>query len=148
MSSTEIETMAPDAERQREIVDQIWLVGLNQGDLSIADKYLTPDFKNNGGHDDSLRGPESFKLTIRKQRSGFSDVEYEILDFVSQGDRCALRWVMRGRHTGEFLGIAPTEKRVEHHAMIILRFEGDKVAERWGIVDNFGLMRQLKGGKP
>lgn len=33
--------------------------------------------------------------------------------------------------------------------MIWFRFEGDKIAERWGIVDNFTLERFLKsGGKP
>jgi len=136
------------AERQREIVDQIWLVGLNKGDLSVADKYLTDDFQNHGSHDDSLTGPASFKLTIEKQRSGFSEIEYEILDFVSYGDKCAVRWIMKGVHTGTFLGIEPTGKRVEHHAILILRFEGDKIAERWGIVDNFQLMRHLKAPGP
>ena len=135
------------AERQREIVDKIWLFGLNQGDPTIADDYLAPDFQNHGSHDDSLRGPESFKNTIRKQRSGFSDIRYEILDFLSQGDKCCLRWVMPGRHTGESLGTPATGKTVEHHAVIILRFEGDKIAERWGTVDNFALMRQLKAGQ-
>jgi hypothetical protein len=55
---------------------------------------------------------------------------------------------MHGRHTGDFIGIPATGKQVEHHAMIILRFEGHKVAERWGIVDNFALMRFLQGGRP
>jgi len=36
---------------------------------------------------------------------------------------------------------------IEHNAMIFLRFEGDQIAERWGIVDNFTLMRVLQGGK-
>lgn len=140
MSTTEVAT----AEVQRAVVDKIWLEGLNQGDLSIADDYLTADFQNHGSHDDSLRGPEAFKLTIRKQRSGFSEISYEILDFLSQGDRACVRWIMRGKHTGEFLGVPPTGKTVEHHAILILRFEGDKVAERWGIVDNFALLRFLQ----
>ena len=73
MSTSEVTS----ADVQRAVVDKIWLEGLNQGDLSIAEDYLTPDFRNHGSHDDSLTGPESFKLTIRKQRSGFSDIEYE-----------------------------------------------------------------------
>ncbi len=141
-------TATASATRQRGIVDQIWLVGLNQGDLSIADKYLTPDFRNHGSHDDALTGPESFKLTINKQRAAFSDIRYEILDFLSDGDRACVRWVMHGKHTGTFIGVPPTGKQVEHHAILILRFEGDKIAERWGIVDNFSLMRTLRGEAP
>lgn len=140
MSATELSS----AEVQRAVVDKIWLDGLNSGDLSVADECLTADFRNHGSHDDSLTGPEAFKLTINKQRSGFSDIEYEILDFVSQGDRAAVRWIMRGKHTGTFLGVPPTGRTVEHHAVLILRFEGDKVAERWGVVDNYTLLRTLQ----
>jgi len=132
------------AERQREIVDKIYLDGLNNGNLAIADEYLAADFRNHGSHDDSLTGPEAFKFTIRKQRSGFSDIRYEILDFVSQGDKAVVRWIMHGKHTGEFLGVPPTGKIVQHHAILILRFEGDKIAERWGTVDNFALLRAFK----
>ncbi len=137
-----------NADRQRQVIDEIYEIGLNGGDLSIADKHLTANFRNHGSHDDSLTGPEAFKLTITKQRSGFSEVRYEILDFLSMGERACVRWVMHGVHTGEFIGVPPTGKRIEHHAILILRFEGDKIAERWGIVDNFGLMRQLRGGPP
>jgi predicted ester cyclase len=140
MSVTEVAS----AEVQRAVVDKIWLEGLNNGDLSIADEYLTSDFKNHGSRDDSLTGPEAFKLTIRAQRSGFSDIKYEILDFISQGDRAAVRWIMRGRHTGDFLGVPATGREVEHHAVLILRFEGDKIAERWGVVDNYALLRFLQ----
>jgi predicted ester cyclase len=136
------------AEVQRMVVDKIWLEGLNKGDLSIADDYLTSDFHNHGSHDDSLRGPESFKNTIKMQRSGFSDIEYEILDFLSQGDKCTVRWIMRGRHTGVFLGVPPTNKVIEHHAVLILRFEGNRIAERWGIVDNFALLREFGAWPP
>jgi len=135
-------------EKQREIINKIFLEGLNNGDFSVADNYLTPDFRNHGSHDDSLRGPEAFKNTIRIQRSAFSDIKYEILDFISMGDRAAIRWVMHGRHTGPFLGVPATGKEVEHHAIIWLRFEGEKVAERWGVVDNYGLLRQLQAVGP
>jgi predicted ester cyclase len=137
-------TKVASAEVQRAVVDRIWLEGLNNGDLSIADDYLTSDFRNHGSRDDSLIGPEAFKMTIRAQRSGFSDIKYEILDFISQGDRAAVRWIMRGRHTGDFLGVPATGREVEHHAVLILRFEGDKIAERWGVVDNYALLRFLQ----
>lgn len=139
------------AERQKEVVYKIFMEGLNNGDLSVADEYLTPDFRNHGSHDDSMRGPEAFKHTIKIQRGAFSDIRYEILDFISMGDRAAIRWIMHGRHTGPFLGVPATGKTVEHHAIIWFRFEGDKVAERWGIVDNFRLLNFLRAdgsGRP
>lgn len=138
----------PSVERQREIIDIVYNRGLNAGDLSVADQYLTPDYQSHGSYDDSVRGPASFKMTIAMQHRSFSDIKYEVLDVVSEGDKSAIRWVMRGRHTGPFIGIPPTGREIEHHAMIILRFEGDQIAERWGIVDNFTLMRTLQGAAP
>jgi predicted ester cyclase len=135
----------PSIERQREIIDIVYNQGLNAGDMSVAEKYLTEDYQSHGSYDDSIRGPASFKLTIEMQHRSFSDVKYEVLDVVSEGDKSAIRWVMKGRHTGTFVGIPATGKEIEHHALLILRFEGDKIAERWGIVDNFTLMRQLQG---
>lgn len=135
----------PSVERQREIIDIVYNKGLNDGDLSVADRYLTPDYQSHGSYDDSVRGPASFKMTIEMQHRSFSDIRYEVLDVVSEGDRSAIRWVMKGKHTGPFLGIPATNSEVEHHALLILRFEDDRIAERWGIVDNFTLMRTLQG---
>ncbi|GGT37449.1 ester cyclase [Streptomyces chromofuscus] len=137
------------AEQQREVIEKVFHEGLDLGDLSAADRYLTADFRNHGSHDDSMRGPEAFKHTIKIQQSAFSDIRYEILDFISMGDKAAIRWVMHGKHTGPFIGIPPTGLQVQHQAIIWFRFEGDRIAERWGIVDNFSLERFLKsGGKP
>lgn len=131
-------------EHQKNVVHRLFMEGLNKGDLDVADELMAPDFVNHGSMDDSLRGPEAFKTTIRRQRGAFSDIRYEILDTLSEGDRVAIRWVMHGVHTGEFLGVPATHRTVEHHAMIFFRFEGGKLAERWGIVDNFALLRVLK----
>jgi len=135
----------PSVERQREIIDAVYNQGLNDGDLSVAEKYLTEDYRSHGSYDDSITGPASFRMTIEMQHRSFSDVHYEVLDVISAGDKSAIRWVMKGKHTGPFVGIPATGKEIEHNAMIFLRFEGDKIAERWGIVDNFTLMRQLQG---
>jgi steroid delta-isomerase-like uncharacterized protein len=133
-----------NAEKQKEIVNAVFTEGLTNGDLSAADRYLTADFRNHGSHDDSMVGPEAFKHTIRIQRSAFTDIKYEIVDFISDGDRAAIRWIMYGTHTGPFIGIPATGRSVEHHAAIFFRFEGDKIAERWGVVDNFALQRFLQ----
>ncbi|MEU0671736.1 ester cyclase [Streptomyces sp. NPDC006172] len=135
-----------NAEQQKELIEKVFHEGLDLGDLSAADRYLTADFRNHGSHDDSMRGPEAFKHTIKIQQSAFSDIKYEILDFIAMGDKAAIRWVMHGRHTGPFIGIQPTGLQVQHQAIIWFRFEGDRIAERWGIVDNFSLERFLKSG--
>jgi len=137
----------PSLARQREIIDAVYNQGLNDGDLSVAEKYLTPDYRSHGSYDDSITGPASFRMTIEMQHRSFSDIRYEVLDVVSMGDKSAIRWVMRGRPHRPVRRHSPTGMEIEHNAMIFLRFEGDQIGRARGIVDNFTLMRVLQGGK-
>ena len=50
-----------------------------------------------------------------------------------------------GTHTGEFLGIAPTGKRITVDHVEIWRIEGDKIVEQWGGTWEFErVLRELR----
>ena len=48
-----------------------------------------------------------------------------------------------GRHTGQFLGRAPTNQPVAFRQVHIVRFQDGKVVEHWAVRDDLGLGRQL-----
>lgn len=50
---------------------------------------------------------------------------------------------MSEENKGEFMGIPATGKPVLIGVVDILRFEGGKIAERWGEADFMGMMQQL-----
>ena len=131
----------------KDVVRRLYYEGLNTGNLDIADELLTPDFRNNGGFTE-LPGPENFKDTIRRMHAAFSGVRYEIEDMIAEGDRVAVRWTMHGTHTGEFMGVAATGREIEHHAMVMFRAVDGRIAERWGVIDVLGLLRQLGADAP
>ncbi|MGI9174727.1 MAG: ester cyclase [Rhodothermales bacterium] len=58
-------------------------------------------------------------------------------------DEVAIRYTISGTHEGEFMGVAPTGRKVEAAAMQIARFENGKVKERWGLTDQLGLLQQI-----
>ena len=47
-----------------------------------------------------------------------------------------------GGHTGDLMGVAPTNRPVSFYVHI-LRFQDGKAIERWGVRDDLALMRQL-----
>jgi steroid delta-isomerase-like uncharacterized protein len=61
----------------------------------------------------------------------FADTRIDIEDLIGEEGRVAVRYVIRATHTGEFLGVEATGNRVEAPGITILRFENDKVVERW-----------------
>jgi predicted ester cyclase len=76
-------------------------------------------------------------------RSAFPDWHEEIVQLVAEGDTVAGRFRCSGTHLGEFLGEAPTGKRMEVEEVFFLRSEGGRFAEFWGLEDSLGRMRQL-----
>ena len=77
-------------------------------------------------------------------RSGFPDFQVTIEDlFAAEGEKVVLRFTFRGTHQGEFLGVAPTGKRVTMAGIDIFRIADGKIVELWGQEDVLGMMQQL-----
>jgi len=75
--------------------------------------------------------------------STFSDVEYDLIRVVADGDLVATHTRIRGTHTGHGLGIEPTGRTFEAEQMHVIRVADGRIAEHWGVRDDAGMMRQL-----
>ena len=75
--------------------------------------------------------------------AAFPDARLTVEDVLTEGDRLACRFVVRGTHRGELMGIGPTGKSVHLPGITILRFRAGKCVERWSQADFLGLLQQL-----
>ncbi len=75
--------------------------------------------------------------------AAFCEVVITIEDMVADGDRLVGRWVMRGVNTGSFNGMPATDRPVTLMGFDLLRVEGDRFAEVWGVADIAGMLQQL-----
>ena len=55
------------------------------------------------------------------------------MDIVAEDDKVAGRFKCPGTHRGEFLGVAPTGKRMEVDKVIFLRVEDGKFVAFWAL---------------
>lgn len=95
---------------------------MNAGDLDGLETHFTDDFVlHDPGAPDWPRG----RGGVRKMISSFSGIEMTPLDFIEQGDRVCVRWSYAGVRDGEEIWAS---------AVAIYRFEGNKIAEDWGVV--------------
>ncbi|MDQ5823563.1 MAG: ester cyclase [Chloroflexota bacterium] len=88
-------------------------------------------------------GIGEFKSVITMLRAAFPDLSVTIEHMIAEGDKVAQRWTLRGTNKGEFAGIPPTGKQISVGVIEILHFADGKVVERWGQVDNMGMLQQL-----
>jgi steroid delta-isomerase-like uncharacterized protein len=127
-------------EAMRRVVEEVF----NQGNLSVADELMAPDFVEREELPPGLpRGREGVKAMTAMLRSAFPDFRATIDDMVAEGDKVVVRQTWSGTQQGEFLGVPPTGKSVSFGVIDIVRFAGGKAVEHWGVMDAMGMMQQL-----
>jgi predicted ester cyclase len=109
---------------------------------ALSPTLCTPEYTatiaNNPPMD--LAGHSAFGMMFYQ---GFPDVYHTLDDVIVEGDRAAVRFTLRGTHTGAFMGVPPTGRRIEVTAIAIQHFVDGKIARLWGQFDQVGLMQQL-----
>jgi steroid delta-isomerase-like uncharacterized protein len=121
--------------------DDIW----NKGKIESVDDLLAEDavMWGIGRPDQSSRGGDQFKEFYHRQRSATPDVKIRLEQVVQEGDTAFARWTATMTHTGEGLGIPPTNKTIQLSGMSACRARDGKIVEGWNIWDQIGLARQL-----
>lgn len=123
---------------------QEWLKEINAHNIDAFDRYLTPDFVEH----EEVPGVEGSGSEVPKAFFGmvftaFPDMRMEILDTAVDSDKVWWRFRMTGTNTGEFMGMPPTGKKIDIEGIDVLRMEGDRAAEHWGVTDQMKMMQQL-----
>lgn len=116
----------------------------NQGNLNAIDKYVS---KNLIEHEQlppgTPPGSEGLRHFLKTMRTDFPDFHIDVQDMTVDGDKVWVRSLIHGTNKGEFMGIPVTGRNVNTMNMGILRFEGDKLVEHWGLTDMATMMQQL-----
>lgn len=132
--------MANGADTIKRFYDEV----IAGGNLDLIDELAADGMVD---HEEGLpgqpSGKEGVKFFVNAIREAFPDIQANTDVTLSQGDLGAARTTLRGTHQGELMGVAATNTSVEFETLDILRMEGDKVAEHWGVTDTMGLMQQL-----
>jgi len=125
----------------RRFLEEVW----NKGNLAVLNEIITRDHVNSGpGTLPGLpNGPEGSKQLVTVYRNAFPDVHFTIDDQIAEGDKVVTRWTAHGTHQGELVGIPATGKSSTVTGISVDRLVNGKIAESWGIFDQFGMMQQL-----
>ena len=89
------------------------------------------------------RAGRRVKRLFAEFRSAFPDWHEDIVELVAERSTVAGRFRCSGTHLGEFLGEAPTGRRMDVEEVFFLRTENGKFVDFWGLEDSLGRMRQL-----
>jgi len=116
-----------------------------KGKLNVLDEIIAKDHINSGpGSLPGLpTGPEGTKQLVTMYRNAFPDVHFTIDEQIAEGDKVMTRWTAHGTHQGELAGIPATGNLSTVTGIAVDRLVNGKIAESWGIFDQFRMMQQL-----
>ena len=107
----------------------------NQRDLAFIDEGFSPHFVLHTALTPGWpRGLEGARKLFTTMLTTAPDIQGAIEDMVAEGEKVAVRWTFRGRHTGEsLLTGAPTGEPFTLVAISLYRFAHGKIEEDWGV---------------
>jgi predicted ester cyclase len=130
------------SEGNKGFIGRVWNDTFGNGNLDAVDENFAADFvwlPPPGVSPDA----EGFKSMVSMWRAAFSDVRFDFVDQVAEGDKVANRVVIRGTHQGEFAGVSATGKEVEIDGLNIMELRGGKIVAERGLADELSLLQQV-----
>lgn len=122
----------------RQLIETVW----NEGKVERLESFVAPNHRYNDPSgsfkDGNLDALKKYVLAFRK---AFPDLNCKIEYQIAEGDRVATFMTVTATHEGEFLGLAPSHKKASVPAIVMQRFEGDKIAEGFTLWDTLTFMR-------
>lgn len=123
------------AKENRALTERVFK-GLAKGDLASAQQVLGSRLKSGGDK------------STKAAKTAFPDLRIQLDDTIAEGDKVVARWTAVGTHKGNakhafFGAVKPSNKNVRVSGITILRFEGGKVVETWGLTDEMAAARQI-----
>jgi predicted ester cyclase len=116
---------------------------VNDRDYDLLETIMAPDFlDHHPGIGDDVTSGDAYLRTLRYVHQTL-DMSAQVDVSFAVGDRVVTRVLLKGRHVGPFLGIAPTGRPVEWVTMEVYRVQDDRIRERWALDDMLGLLTQL-----
>jgi predicted ester cyclase len=126
---------------ENKAIMRLWFDMYTTGDVNIADEIFAPSWLDHATG--RSKNVADVKANVWRARAAFPDVQVTIEDMVAEGDKIAVRYSWTGTHRGEFMGIAPTGKKISWASCTVRRIVDGKIIEHWMLGDNLGLLKQL-----
>ena len=124
------------------IVRRLTDEGFVGGKVDVVDDTVAEKCLDHDPMPGQPEGREGQRATCQMVVDGLSDRSIKE-DYLAVGDKVVENWVFTGTHTGDFLGIPATGKRLQIRGLEIWRVEDAKIVERWGVIDVAGVLDQL-----
>ena len=117
---------------------------INSASETLAHELVSPEaIFHVPGRPEPMVGPAGYLAVVGMMRASFPDIQWTVEELISEGDKVAARFTMRGTHRGQFMGVPPTEKTIAVQALNIYHLKNGQIVKEYGAPDMLGLLAQI-----
>lgn len=130
--------MADKAHKLVSEIHRAW----NEQDWDLLVSLHTDDWIEHN-QPEGMNDLEGLHMTFNVFTSAFPDLRFKPVNIISDGNNVSSQYEITATHTGDFMGMAPTGRKVKFRGITQLRMEKGLCAEAWTVLDQMTLMQQL-----
>jgi predicted ester cyclase len=109
----------------------------NSGNIENISDYISPDYIEVYNGISYQVGIEGAKEHINGVRKTYSDLKLVIEKQIAEGNLVVTCYTMTGIHSGEWMGIKPTEKKIKVTGVNVDKVINGKIIEHGGAANMF-----------
>jgi len=119
-----------------------------QGRFDVFDELFADAFIDHTTQPGTTPDKAGVRRLYTYLREAFQDFHAEIHWQRADGDTVTTYKTYYGTHEGEFLGIAPTHRKIHFETVDVMRVQNGKITDHWGVGNLLLLMQQIGGWAP
>ena len=128
----------------KDLVKRFYQEVWNERKAQCVEKYLSPSHALvDPNAADTKTGPEAYKEVLTRFMRAFSNLKFEVQDMVCEKDKVVASWMITGVHSGEYNGMAPTNKKLTVEGISIHQIADGKIMDTYSVWDTLGLMKKV-----
>jgi len=132
------------AATNKELVKKFYQEVWNERKAQCVEKYLSPSHALvDPNATDTKTGPEAYKTVLARFLRAFSNLKFEVQEMVCEKDKVVASWMITGVHSGEYNGLAPTNKKITVEGISIHQIADGKIMDTYSVWDTLGLMKKV-----
>jgi len=128
--------MAEQEQINKQIVLRFNKEVMEKGNVEVLNEIIHPDFINYSAAPGVHTGRQGIiDFTINGMHKALTGVSVEIHDQVAENDKVVTRKTIHGTHIGTFMGIRPSQKRVQIKIIDIVTLKDGRYMAHWSVRD-------------
>jgi steroid delta-isomerase-like uncharacterized protein len=113
------------------------------GNFELFEELFADDYLDHTPQPGRTPDKDGARTLYHLLRGAFPDFHADIHWQAADGNLVTTYKTYHGTHEGEFLGVAPTGRKIHFETVDVMRVRDGQIVEHWGVANLFSLMQQL-----